>query len=138
MKRAYGSMGLAALAALALASCGGDSTEAANAEETTATTVTLAPPSQSSVTLEELSELGATLALIFYLVLRGGLLATGTGPNALNPYGVAALAGLAGMFTKQATNKLDELFSTLFKTDKDRVLKDKLDRQNEGGSVPPQ
>jgi hypothetical protein len=34
----------------------------------------------------------------------------------VNQYGVAALAALAGMFSKQATDKLDEIFTTMFKT----------------------
>jgi hypothetical protein len=33
----------------------------------------------------------------------------------VNPYGVAALAGLAGLFSKQAMDKLRELFETLFR-----------------------
>jgi hypothetical protein len=36
----------------------------------------------------------------------------------LSPYGVAAVAGLAGLFSKQATDKLREVFETLFKTEK--------------------
>jgi hypothetical protein len=44
----------------------------------------------------------------------------------VNPYGMVALAGLVGMFTKQATDKLSEVFSTLFKTDREKELKDKL------------
>jgi hypothetical protein len=65
--------------------------------------------------------IGAALALTFYIAIRGGLLATGM---EVNPYGMAALSALVGMFTKQATDKLAEVFSTLFKTDKE--LKDKL------------
>jgi hypothetical protein len=33
----------------------------------------------------------------------------------VNPYGVAALSGLAGLFSKQATDKLREVFETLFR-----------------------
>ena len=45
----------------------------------------------------------------------------------VNVYGLVAISGLVGMFSKQATNKLSELFSTRFKTDKDdKNLKDKL------------
>lgn len=35
----------------------------------------------------------------------------------ISPYGIAAVAGLVGMFSKQATDKLEELFNNLFKTD---------------------
>jgi hypothetical protein len=67
---------------------------------------------------------GVALALLFYLVLRGGLIvpsvpsgsaATDT-THLLNPYGIAAISALAGMFSKQATDKLREIFDTLFRT----------------------
>ena len=73
--------------------------------------------------------IGVALALLFYLVLRGGLIAPTLSPTPtdntpkshawtlLNPYGLAAIAAMAGMFSKQATDKLSELFDTLFKTD---------------------
>ena len=59
---------------------------------------------------------GMGLALILYVAIRGGLLTTGTATAAINPYGIAAIAGLAGLFSKQATDKLDEVFKTLFQT----------------------
>lgn len=69
---------------------------------------------------------GSMLALVVYFVFRAGLLSNGSA-SALNPYGLAATATLAGMFSKQATDKLEELFSTLMRAsggDADR--KDKL------------
>ena len=63
--------------------------------------------------------IGMTLAVVFYVVVRGGLITAGTQSTAdINPFGVTALAGLVGMFSKQATDKLNEVFDTLFKTDK--------------------
>jgi hypothetical protein len=62
----------------------------------------------------------AALALILYIALRGGLLTASTD---VNPYEMVAIAALVGMFTKQATDKLSEIFSTLFKTDKEKELK---------------
>jgi hypothetical protein len=67
---------------------------------------------------------GVALALLFYLVLRGGLIVPSlpSGSAArdttllLNPYGIAAISALAGMFSKQATDKLREIFDTLFRT----------------------
>jgi hypothetical protein len=66
---------------------------------------------------------GIALALLFYLVLRGGLivpsLPSGRATDTtllLNPYGIAAISALAGMFSKQATDKLREIFDTLFRT----------------------
>ena len=70
--------------------------------------------------------IGIVLALIFYLVLRGGLLTAIDDGRALNPYGFAAIAAMVGMFSKQATDKLRELFDTLFKTDSDAGRGDKL------------
>ena len=60
--------------------------------------------------------IGMALALVFYFVIRGGFLTTNVGATDINPYGVAALAGLVGMFSKQATDKLSEVFGTLFKS----------------------
>jgi hypothetical protein len=47
---------------------------------------------------------------------HGGLIAGSSGAGDLGPYGVTALPGLAGMFSKQATDKLREVFENLFKT----------------------
>ena len=69
--------------------------------------------------------IGAALALIFYLAVRGGFLTTSAG-NDVNVYGLTAISGLVGMFSKQATTKLSEVFGTLFKTDKSDDLKNKL------------
>lgn len=74
--------------------------------------------------------IGMTLALVFYMLLRGGLMGSGApeisngdngGPQVvaadfINPFAVAALAALAGMFSKQATDKLREIFDSLFRT----------------------
>jgi hypothetical protein len=60
--------------------------------------------------------IGMALALVFYFVLRGGLLSVQSGAEDLSPYGIAAVAGLVGIFSKQATDKLEEVFSNLFRT----------------------
>ena len=78
--------------------------------------------------------IGIALAVLFYLVLRGGLIAPTVsegGPNAhtatvLNPYGLAAVAAMAGMFSKQATDKLAEVFDVLFHTTKPVIRADPL------------
>jgi hypothetical protein len=78
--------------------------------------------------------IGAALALIFYFVLRGGLLATAASASDMSPFGIAAMAGLAGMFSKQATDKLREVFDNLFRTAEgqgDDARADKL-----GGNLP--
>ncbi len=60
--------------------------------------------------------IGMALALTFYFVLRGGFLSAGADTTDVSMYGIVALSILAGMFSKQATDKLSELFSTLFQT----------------------
>jgi hypothetical protein len=60
--------------------------------------------------------IGMALAIMFYFAARGGLIAGTTGAESLSPFGVAAMSGLAGMFSKQATDKLREVFENLFKT----------------------
>ncbi len=70
--------------------------------------------------------IGMALALILYFVVRGGLIAGNSSAGNLSPYGVAAIAGMAGMFSRQATDKLQEVFSNLFKTDKPPTRADKL------------
>jgi hypothetical protein len=59
--------------------------------------------------------MGGTLALLFYFAVRGGFFGVDTTTEEVNPYGVAALAGLVGLFSKQATDKLREIFDTLFR-----------------------
>jgi hypothetical protein len=67
--------------------------------------------------------IGACLGVLMYIVVRAGLLGGTTAPS---PYGVLAFAALAGWFSKQATDKLAEVFDTLFKSEKKEQLKDKL------------
>lgn len=77
--------------------------------------------------------IGSALALVFYFSIRGGFLSAGnTASKEVSLYGMMALAGLVGMFSKQATDKLNELFTSLFRTrdgEGDAVRKDKLKTQ---------
>jgi hypothetical protein len=57
---------------------------------------------------------GAALATLVYFAVRGGFLSGSSSSSNINPYGIAAVAGLAGLFSKQATDKLREVFETLF------------------------
>jgi hypothetical protein len=93
--------------------------------------------------------IGIALALLFYVVLRGGLIAPTLSPAApdtgakshawtlLNPYGLAAIAAMAGMFSKQATDKLSELFDTLFRTDRPVDRRDPLNQPPMISSTDP-
>lgn len=63
---------------------------------------------------------GAGLALLVYLAFRGGLLVLSTSTDALkaesiNIFGVGAVGGLVGMFSKEATDKLKEVAEAIFK-----------------------
>jgi CBS domain-containing protein len=61
--------------------------------------------------------IGVALALVFYFVIRGGLLSVQSDPADFSPYGIAAVAGMVGIFSKQATDKLEEVFTNLFRTE---------------------
>ncbi len=74
---------------------------------------------------------GIALALLFYMVVRAGFVVTSNGANAASntsPYGIAAICALAGMFSRQATDKLREVFDTLFHTREPVVRADPLAR----------
>jgi hypothetical protein len=61
--------------------------------------------------------IGVALAFIVYFAIRGGLLsASALSVSDINPFGLAALAALVGLFSKQATDKLEETFKTMFRT----------------------
>jgi hypothetical protein len=78
--------------------------------------------------------IGLGLALTVYFAVRGGLLLIIINSNNvdinsaknINPFGVAAVAALTGMFSKQAADKLAEVFSTLFRSAGDEKRKDSL------------
>jgi hypothetical protein len=55
--------------------------------------------------------IGAALAVVFYVILRGGLF-TGAAV-AVNFFGFAAISALVGLFSPEAAEKLKQLFSTL-------------------------
>jgi hypothetical protein len=59
---------------------------------------------------------GAGLSVIFYFLLRGGILTIGANLQNLNLIAVAAISGLVGMFSEQAVHKLNELADTTFGT----------------------
>jgi hypothetical protein len=57
---------------------------------------------------------GALIAVVFYVVLRGGLISGQASSAAVSPFGFAAVAGLVGLFSDQAVLKLQQVFSVLF------------------------
>jgi len=68
---------------------------------------------------------GAVLAALFYFVLRAGLVTADEA--SISVYGVVGLGGLAGWFSKRATDKLAEAFETLFRTRRPAEFTGKLD-----------
>jgi putative Ig domain-containing protein len=63
---------------------------------------------------------GAGIALIMYLVIRGGFLTGAADTNSVNKFGICAIAALAGAFSDTAFMKLREVFLALFKPKDDR------------------
>jgi len=64
---------------------------------------------------------GAGIAVLMYLVVRGGFTGAGGGDiKSVNQFGVCAIAGLSGAFSDIAFKKLLEVFQTLFKPQDDR------------------
>ena len=57
--------------------------------------------------------IGSTLAIVFCLILRGGLLVGGATGEQVNFFGFAAVAALIGLFSPEAAEKLKQVFSTL-------------------------
>jgi len=56
---------------------------------------------------------GALMALIFYLVVRGGLFSPQSSIGDTSPFGFAAMATLVGMFSSRAAVKLQSIFDML-------------------------
>jgi len=70
--------------------------------------------------------IGGILGFSLYFVARAGLVGgTGAG-DGVNTYGVVAIGLLGGWFSKTTTDKLQEVFTTLFRTNEDDKRKDKL------------
>jgi len=57
---------------------------------------------------------GAALAAVFLVVLQAGLGTQGSATAPINPYGVAAIATLSGLFSRHALEKLKEIFDVAF------------------------
>lgn len=80
--------------------------------------------------------IGMSLALVFYFVVRGGFISPSAGGSDMNPFGIAAMAGLVGMFSKQAIDKLNEVFTSLFGSKGDDKRGDKLQAPTIGAVKP--
>jgi hypothetical protein len=58
--------------------------------------------------------IGGALAMIFYFSIRGGFLSVNAGAESISHFGMAATAGMVGLFSRYAIDKLREVFRTLF------------------------
>jgi hypothetical protein len=57
---------------------------------------------------------GSALAVIFYVVVRGGFFSPQANIQQTSPFGFAALAAMVGLFSEQAVLKLKEVAETVF------------------------
>ena len=60
--------------------------------------------------------IGAILAVAFYLVVRGGFLASGTSAQDVNLFAFGGTGVLVGMFAEAATDRLEGAFTSAFST----------------------
>ncbi len=73
--------------------------------------------------------IGSVLALIVFMIIKGSLLVIQTEVSTLRPFSVMGFAALSGMFSKQAIDKLNEIFNSLFKNKVDEGRTDKLSNE---------
>jgi hypothetical protein len=74
--------------------------------------------------------IGVLVGIVFYFVLKGGIIVTVGESEAgkLNVYGIAGQAALVGLFSKNAVEKLRDIFETMFTSEAggERALLEKL------------
>jgi hypothetical protein len=58
--------------------------------------------------------IGAALAVVFYIIVRGGFFTINAGTGEVNPYGFAALGALVGLFSQQALEALKNVAEVVF------------------------
>lgn len=81
--------------------------------------------------------IGMALALVFFLVYGASTNGVGEiGTGASSPGGIMAIAVVVGMFSKQAIDKLAEIFDMLLKSDTGEKMKDKdSTKKDKGGNA---
>lgn len=79
------------------------------------------------------------MALVFYFVIRGGFLTPQVAAEETSPYGFAALAGLVGMFSDPAMEKLREVFGTLLALAEEKAKQEAEEqaKSGAGGEAKP-
>ncbi len=79
--------------------------------------------------------IGMALVLGFYFAIRAGFFALSAETKSFNIVGFAATAFLAGMFTRQAAEKLAQLFDNLFGvSQQSQEYKPQIDKMGEKSS----
>ena len=74
---------------------------------------------------------GATLAVLFYFIVRSGFFSPRAGSAQTSPLGFCALACLVGLFSEQAVLKLKQVAETVFMTVERRKSASRRGKQNE-------
>ena len=65
--------------------------------------------------------IGASLGLIVYFLIRGGFFSfTAEGEGKLNPYGIAGISALVGIFTSNIMVRLREIMKQAFGSSKEK------------------
>ncbi|OHD26776.1 MAG: hypothetical protein A2086_02665 [Spirochaetes bacterium GWD1_27_9] len=65
--------------------------------------------------------MGALLGLIFYFLIKSGILTNQNTALDINIYGIVVVSIIAGMFTDQAIIKLEQIFGTLINKNSNKV-----------------
>lgn len=58
--------------------------------------------------------IGGLLSLMLYFAIRGGIMVNGQGVSGMSIYGILSISALAGLFSKQAIEKLGLMFNKFF------------------------
>ncbi len=73
--------------------------------------------------------IGGIIALMFYVIIRGGILSVNAQPADLNYFGIAAISVIAGLVANEGTKKIRDIFMTLFGTIENREKGEEIIQQ---------
>ena len=85
--------------------------------------------------------IGAMLGLFVTLAIQGGLPIDTLTFDGANPFQICFLAGLAGLFSRAALDKLEDVFDTILKSERNKDRKDDLkpaEPEHDGGAASVQ
>lgn len=74
--------------------------------------------------------IGAVLALIFLTLIQGGMFKVPKSGSETQPVTLIGLSALVGMFSRQATEKLKEVFDIIFKSREREKNEEEQDKKN--------